>query len=95
MLHGVGFVHLSLLILKKPFYGEESSSTCCGFAWLQLWECWCCWVVVVLSQVGADLYHPGVLMEEEHHQLLCSLMSGAHCSIALVLSWLLTCVTAH
>lgn len=53
---------------------------------------WWCWRP---SQVGADLYHLGVLMEEEHHQLLCSLMSGAHHSIALVLSWLLTCGTAH
>lgn len=46
---------------------------------------WWCWHP---SQVGADLYHLGVLMEEEHYQLLCSLMSGA-----LVLSWLLTCLT--
>lgn len=52
-------------------------------------------MVMVLSQVEADLYHLGVLVEEEHHQLLSSLMSGAHHSSALVLSWLLTCVTAH
>lgn len=51
--------------------------------------------MVVLSQVGADLFRCGILMEEEHHQICVSLMSGAHHSVVLVLSWLLTCVTAH
>lgn len=28
MLHGLGFVHLSLLIKLKPFYGEHLLSFC-------------------------------------------------------------------